>query len=137
MHAQLLSHVPLLDLWTVASQAPLYMGFPRKEYWSGLPFPPPGHLPNPGTESMFSVSPELAGGFFTTEPPGKPYQCGSCYPVRKGVVWPFQGICTCHEFSECIINHAIILTSLSLLNPPLIVQEESSGTSTLITVDYC
>ena len=36
--------------WTVAHQAPLSMGFSRQEYWSGLPFPPPGDLPNPGTE---------------------------------------------------------------------------------------
>ena len=59
-------------LWTVAHQAPLSMGFSRQEYWSGLPFPPPRDLPNPGIESMFPVSPALAGGFFTTEPPGKP-----------------------------------------------------------------
>ena len=55
--------------WTVALQAPLSMGFPRQEYWSGLPFPSPGDLPDPETEPM---SPALAGGFFTTEPPGKP-----------------------------------------------------------------
>ena len=55
--------------WTVACQAPLSMGFPRQEYWSGLPFPPPGDLPHPGMEI---VSPALAGGFFTTEPSGKP-----------------------------------------------------------------
>ena len=54
---------------TVAHQAPLSMRFPRQEYWSGLPFPSPGHLPDPGTEPK---SPALAGGFFTTEPPGKP-----------------------------------------------------------------
>ena len=42
------------------------MGFPRHEYWSGLPFPPPGDLPNPGTEPMSPVSPALAGRFFTT-----------------------------------------------------------------------
>ena len=55
--------------WTVACQAPLSMGFPRQEYWSGLPFASPGDLPNPGTELPI---PALAGGFFTTEPPGKP-----------------------------------------------------------------
>ena len=53
---------------TVAHQAPLSMGFPRQEYWSGLRFPPPGDLPNPGIEP---ASPALAGRFFTTEPPGK------------------------------------------------------------------
>ena len=55
--------------WTVACQAPLSMGFPRREYWSGFPFPSPGDLPNLVIEPE---SPALAGGFFTTEPPGKP-----------------------------------------------------------------
>ena len=54
--------------WTVARRAPLSTGFPRQEYWSGLPFPSPGDLPNPGTEP---ASLALAGGFFTTKPPGK------------------------------------------------------------------
>ena len=54
---------------TVAHQAPLSMGFPRQEYWSGLPFFSPGDLPDLGMESE---SPVLAGGVFTTEPPGKP-----------------------------------------------------------------
>ena len=45
------------------------MGFPRQEYWSGLPFPSPGDLPDPGIKP---VSPVGAGRFFTTEPPGKP-----------------------------------------------------------------
>ena len=53
--------------WTVARQAPLSMGFPRQEYWSGLPFPSQGDLPHPGIEPA-SVS-CFAGGFFTTEPP--------------------------------------------------------------------
>ena len=52
----------------VAHQAPLSMGFLRQEYWSGLPFPPPGDSPGSGVEL---TSPALAGGFFTTEPPGK------------------------------------------------------------------
>ena len=55
--------------WTVAHQAPLFMGFPRQEYWIGLPFPPPRDLRNPETEPK---SPALASKFFTTEPPGKP-----------------------------------------------------------------
>ena len=57
--------------WTVACQAPLSMAFPRQEYWSGLPFPTPGHLLNPEIKPASSVSPALAGRFFTTEPPGK------------------------------------------------------------------
>ena len=44
----------------------------RQEYWSGLPFPPPGDLPDPGIKLESSASPALAGRFFATEPPGKP-----------------------------------------------------------------
>ena len=47
-------------------------GISRQEYWSGLPCPPPGDLPDPGTESVSPMSPALAGRFFTTEAPGKP-----------------------------------------------------------------
>ena len=50
-------------LWTVAFQAPLSIGFSRQEYWSGLPCPPPGDLPNPGFELMCLMSPASAGGF--------------------------------------------------------------------------
>ena len=57
-----------MTLWIVAHQAPPSMGFFRQEYWSGLPFPPPGDLPDPGIKPM---SLALAGGFFTTELPGK------------------------------------------------------------------
>ena len=52
--------------WTVARQAPLCVGFPRQEYWSGLPCPPPGDLPCPGIEPEVLTSPALIGGFFTT-----------------------------------------------------------------------
>ena len=65
-----LSHVQLFaDLWTVAYQAPPSMGFSRQEYWSGLPFPSPGDLPNPGMEP----SPALRADALTSEPPGRPY----------------------------------------------------------------
>ena len=58
--------------WTVACQAPLLMEFSRQEYWSGVPFPTPVDLPDPGIEPASPVSPALAGRFFTTAPPGKP-----------------------------------------------------------------
>ena len=59
MRAQLLSYVGLFGTpWTLAHQALLSMAFPRQEYWSGLPFPPPGELPDTGIEP---VSPALAG----------------------------------------------------------------------------
>ena len=54
--------------WTVACQAPLA----RQEYWSGLPCPPPGDLPNPGTEPEYLMCPAMAGGFFTTSTAWKP-----------------------------------------------------------------
>ena len=61
--------------WTVPCRAPLCMGFPRQEYWSGLPFPPPGDLSNPGIKPVSSA---LAGGFFNTEPRGKPKKSHKC-----------------------------------------------------------
>ena len=68
-YTQSLSRVRLFVApWTIALQAPLSLGFSRREYWSGLPFPSPGHLPNPGIKP---TSPALADGFFTAEPPGK------------------------------------------------------------------
>ena len=67
MCVKLLSHVHLFATpWTVARQAPLSMGFSREEYWSGLPCPPPGDLPDPGIEPKSLMSPALAGGFLTT-----------------------------------------------------------------------
>ena len=51
---------------TVARQVPLSMGFSRQEYWSGLPFPSPGDLPDPGIKPVSLMSPALAGGFFIT-----------------------------------------------------------------------
>ena len=60
-------------LWTVAHQAPLSTGFSRQEYWSGLPFPASGDLPDSGIEPMSPVSAILVGRFFTTEPLGKPH----------------------------------------------------------------
>ena len=53
--------------WTVAHQAPLSMGFSRQEHWSGLPFPSPWDLPDPGIKPTSLMSPLLAGGFFTTK----------------------------------------------------------------------
>ena len=65
-----LSHVSHIWLhvtpWTVAHQAPLSMGLSRQECWSGMPCPPPGHLPNSGIEPTSLMSPALAGKFFAT-----------------------------------------------------------------------
>src|SRR5574337_279926 len=56
----------LCDSWIVAQQAPPSMGFSKQEYYSELPFPTPGDLPDPGIEPTSLASPALAGGFFTT-----------------------------------------------------------------------
>ena len=58
--------------WTVAHQAPWSTRFPRQEYWSGLLFPHPRDLLNPGIKLTSPAHPVLADGFFTTKPPGKP-----------------------------------------------------------------
>ena len=64
---QSLSHVQLFATpWTVAHKATLSMLFPRQGYWSGLPFPSPGHLLNPDIEPASLMSPALVDGFFTT-----------------------------------------------------------------------
>ena len=67
---------PILSPWAVAHQASLSMGFSRQEYWSGLPFPFPGDLPNPGVKPASLVSPVLAGGLSTAKLPGKPRRRG-------------------------------------------------------------
>ena len=68
-----LSHVRLFGTpWTVAYQAPPFMGFSSQEYWSGLPFPSPGDLPDPGIEPG---SPAFQADALTSEPPGKPRAC--------------------------------------------------------------
>ena len=88
MHAMLncFSCVRLFaTLWTVACQASLSIQFPRQEYWSGLPCPPPSGLPNLGVKPVSLMSPALAGGFFTTSttcilPIYKP---GACIAIKK------------------------------------------------------
>ena len=69
-----LNHVqPFVIPWMIACQAPLSMGFSRQKYWSWLPFPSPGDIPNPLIKLK---SPALVGGFFNTKPPGKAqYEC--------------------------------------------------------------
>ena len=74
MHAYMLSCSAMSDSetpWTTSCQTPLSMGFLRQEYWSELPFPPPGNLPKTGIERVSLASPALTGEFFTTESPGK------------------------------------------------------------------
>ena len=72
VHARSLAHFCLSLCDHGARQAPPSMGFSRQEYWSGLPCPPPGHLPDPGDGTWVSWGSCIAGRFFTAEPPGKP-----------------------------------------------------------------
>ena len=73
MCVQLLIHVQLFVApWTVAHKAPLSVEFPRQEYWSELPFPTPGDLPNSGIEPASLESPASAGGSLPLAPPRKP-----------------------------------------------------------------
>ena len=66
-HAQLLSHVwHFVTPWTVSHQTPLPMEFSREEYWTGLPFPSPGNLPNPGSEPTSLLSPTIVDIFIIT-----------------------------------------------------------------------
>ena len=68
-----LSHVQLFaTLWTAVHQAPLSMGYFRQEYWNGLPFPPPGDLPDPVNKLTSPASPALQTDSLPLEPPGKP-----------------------------------------------------------------
>ena len=72
---------------TITHKAPLSIGSSKQESWSGLPFPPPGDLPDPGIKPSSPVSPALAGRFFTTEPPGKSsdmlYVVSKCCSVNE------------------------------------------------------
>ena len=71
LHASMLSHVQLFETsWAEAHLASLFMEFSRQEYWSGLPFPLPGDLPDPRIKP---VSPALQSNSLPSEPPGKPF----------------------------------------------------------------
>ena len=75
-----LSHVWLfVTPWTITYQAPLSMGFSRQKYWSGLPFPSPGHLPNAGIEPR---SPAFQADALTSEPSGKPWSNAQILQAR-------------------------------------------------------
>ena len=68
------------------------MGFSRQEYWGGLPFPSPGDLPDLGIKPVSLVSPALAGGFFTTKPPGKPQELSMGTQITQSVLTRYRWI---------------------------------------------
>ena len=83
--------------WTIVCQAPLSMGFSKQEYWSGLSCPPSEYLSNPGIEPL---SPELTGGFFSTELPGKPLQNQQTLCITALSVC----VCVCVWSKETVAN---------------------------------
>ena len=116
MHAQLLSCVRLFGTpRTIANQAPLSMEFSKQDYWGGFPFPSPEDLPNPGIEPG---SPALAGGFFTTEPPGKLLTGHWVEGTRRaGETWTRRGrkmsVCCSYHCCCCLVANSC----LTLLQP--------------------
>ena len=91
---KLLSHVQLfVTPWTVAYQASLSMGFARQEYWSGLPFPSLGDLPDPGIEPR---SPALQADALPSEPLGKPQRNGTYTYTHLNITQPLKGMKYCH-----------------------------------------
>ena len=116
---KLLSRVQLFGTpWTVAHQAPLSMGFSKQRYWSGLPFPSPGNLPNPRNEPG---SPALPVDSLLSEPPGKPnwYRCFQNVSHLNHVVFDLKGeslslsVDLSLSFSQTHLHHTCI-SSFSL-----------------------
>ena len=105
VHACLLIHFSCVwffaTLWTVVYQAPLSMGFSRQEYWSGLPCPPPGDLPDPGIKPVSLMSPTLAGGFFITS------------ATWQAMVHQFQ-----FQFSRSVVSDSLQPHELQHTRPP-------------------
>ena len=121
--ARMLSHSSrarlCATLWTIAHQTPLFLGFSSQEYWSGLPCPPPGDLPDPGIKPTSLMSPALAGGFFTARRRvciyvPKPvcanvcaYMCvfHACVHPNAGM---FKCACECAYENACVCDHACV-----------------------------
>ena len=101
--------------WTVACQAPLSMVFARQEYWSGLPFPTPGDLPDPGIELE---SPALAGWFFTAEPPRKPsmrWYTPTDTHSRERALAPHPGLAIM-PFSNSVVSYGELFLNKELFS---------------------
>ena len=113
VHVQLLGCAHLIEtLETIAHQAPLSIGLSWQEYWSRLPFPPPGDLPNSGIEPASPTSPTLAGRVFTTEPCRKPKNTG------VGSLSLFQGIFLTQESNQGLLHCKQILYQLNYQGSP-------------------
>ena len=114
------SHVQLFaTLWTIAHQAPLSMGFSRKEYWSGLPSPP-GDLPDPGIEPVSHMSSVLAGRFFTTSATWK--VPNKCYTYFIYCMHPVTGANLALPQSKAFSSLKMIISSFGFSGTSLVVQ---------------
>ena len=121
-----LSHVWLfVTSWTVARQAPRSIGFSRQEYWSGLPFPPPGDLPNPGMEPR---SPALQADSLPAEPQGKPWNTG------VGSLSLLQGIFLTQESNWGLLHCRQILYRLSYQGSSICVMDTGINTGLIGSV---
>ena len=112
---------------TVACQSPLSLGFSRQEYWSGLPFPSLGDLPDPETEPASLASPALADRFFATVPQSTRRHCHtSNRVVLKKAMWgwdfrfgrvvmrfPFYGVSWCHTGILDLHPHLVVMSHFS------------------------
>ena len=108
---------------TVLHQAPLSMEFSKQEYWSGLPFSPPGDLPDPRIEPEFLASPALAGRFFTTEAPGKPPRAPEA-SLTAGVLvllFPQLSLNMHMHTHTCVHRHTDTHTHTHSMNPYMCV----------------
>ena len=129
-----------VTLWTIDHQAPLSMGFSRYEYWSGLPCPAPGDLPDPGVKPMTPVSSALAGRFFTTNTPYK--NQGRCFLVlaieETGSVsnhssgFPFPPLCV---FLYPHYQHKGLSEIIWLTNGPIINNIDPSYITHLLHIN--
>ena len=98
-------HVQLFAIpWTIAHQVPLSMELSRQEYWSGLPFPSPGGLPDPGRWTWVSC---IEGGFFTG------------WATREAYIYIFQSICVCVCVCVCIYIYIYALLCHSVVSNSL------------------
>ena len=114
--------------WTAARQAPLSTGFSRQEYWSGLPCPPPGDLPNPETEPTSLKSPALAGRFFTTN--ATYYYYSHFAEVENGSIEQLGKLSKVARFVSC--NKLPNITSNHNLLPKMTFQVVGTGVPTQV-----
>ena len=135
-----------LTLWTVAHQAPLFMGFSRQEYWSGLPCPPAWDLPNPGIELR---SPQLQAVSLLSQTPGKRYRCVSCLYQLSSVTQSCPTLCDpmdcstpglpTHHQLPCPLSHWChpTISSSVVPSPPALNLSQHQGLFKWVSPSIC